>query len=63
MLEPMSTSDQIEQHSFCYDPDFPPDVAEGLPLVAVAKTRDRPARSRRALRAAATALAKRRRSP
>jgi hypothetical protein len=61
----MTTSERIEEQSFCYDPDFPPDVAEGLPL-APAKPADRPsAPVRRALRAcgnAATALTKRRSS-
>ena len=59
----MTTSERIEEHSFCYDPDFPPDVAEGLPLSAV---KDAPPQAdgatRRALRAcgsAAAALARR----
>jgi hypothetical protein len=62
----MTTSDRIEQQSFCYDPDFPPDVAEGEPLVAA--TGPRPptvAPVRRALRAcgdAAAALVRRTRS-
>ena len=62
----MTTSERIEEHSFCYDPDFPPDVAEGLPLSAV---KDAPSHedgaTRRALRAcgnAAAALARRGRS-
>jgi hypothetical protein len=63
----MTTNERIEEHSFCYDPDFPPDVAEGLPLSTVAKpVAPPPAESlRRALRAcgsAATAIAKRGRS-
>jgi hypothetical protein len=62
----MTTGDRIEEHSFCYDPDFPPDVAEGLPLTSAtaAKPGAQPAttRFRRALRACATALARRSRS-
>jgi hypothetical protein len=50
----MTTGDRIEELSFCYDPDFPPDVAEGEPLVrAVAKPNADPPRVRRALRACA----------
>jgi hypothetical protein len=36
MVEAMTTGDRIEELSFCYDPDFPPDVAEGEPLVSAA---------------------------
>ena len=66
----MTTNERLEEQSFCYDPDFPPDVAEGLPLsAAMAAHADARAAShapvRRALRAcgsAAAALAKRGRS-
>jgi hypothetical protein len=48
----MTTSDRIEEQSFCYDPDFPPDVAEGMPLVsAPVKPAAEPPAVRRALRA------------
>jgi hypothetical protein len=48
----MTTGDRIEELSFCYDPDFPPDVAEGMPLVSVVPKPDaEPPRVRRALRA------------
>ncbi|MEA2440262.1 MAG: hypothetical protein QOH76_1686 [Thermoleophilaceae bacterium] len=62
----MTTSERIEEQSFCYDPDFPPDVAEGLPLSSVkpASPQDDGA-TRRALRAcgnAAASLARRGRS-
>jgi hypothetical protein len=62
----MTTSDRIEEQSFCYDPDFPPDVAEGLPLSAAARG-DQPSAApvRRALKAcghAAAAVARRGRS-
>ncbi len=65
--ESMTTGDRIEQHSFCYDPDFPPDIAEGELLVPVAGSarRREPAGLRRALRAcgdAAAALMRRPRS-
>jgi hypothetical protein len=57
----MTTGDRIEELSFCYDPDFPPDVAEGMPLAsAVAKPETEPPVVRRALRACA-ALVRRRR--
>jgi hypothetical protein len=56
----MTTTERLEKHSFCYDPDFPPDVAEGLPLVsAVAKPPAEPPPVRRVLRACA-ALVRRR---
>jgi hypothetical protein len=52
MVATMTTGDRIEEQSFCYDPDFPPDVAEGMPLVAaVTKPDAEPPRVRRALRA------------
>jgi hypothetical protein len=48
----MNTTERLEEQSFCYDPDFPPDVAEGMPLAsAVAKPEAEPAAVRRALRA------------
>jgi hypothetical protein len=52
----MTTSDRIEEQSFCYDPDFPPDVAAGLPLASAAPkpvAGQGSAKVRRALRAAA----------
>ena len=63
--EHMTTSERIEKHSFCYDPDFPPDIAEGLPLVAPKPDARSDTPMRRALRAcgsAAAALTKRNRS-
>jgi hypothetical protein len=55
----MTTSDRIEEQSFCYDPDFPPDVAEGLPLTSAAKSGPHApaAPMRRALRACSHAAA------
>jgi hypothetical protein len=63
----MTTNERIAEQSFCYDPDFPPDVAEGLPLSAASsaapkESGEQPAPVRRTLRSAATALAKRARS-
>ena len=61
----MTTSERIEEHAFCYDPDFPPDVAEGLPLRSVKPAPPPDRATRRALRAcgnAAAALARRGRS-
>jgi hypothetical protein len=51
----MTTNERLEEQSFCYDPDFPPDVAEGMPLasaVAAKQDRHQPA-VRRALNACA----------
>jgi hypothetical protein len=66
MVDTMTTNERLEEQSFCYDPDFPPDVAEGLPLTAAVAANAEPgapsdAPISRALRAAA-ALAKRGRS-
>lgn len=60
----MTTSDRIEEQSFCYDPDFPPDVAEGLPLASAAASTKEPSRPhgeplRRALKACGAALGRR----
>jgi hypothetical protein len=55
----MTTGDRIEEQSFCYDPDFPPDVAAGLPL-RPAKPAAEPASAapvRRALRVCGNAAA------
>jgi hypothetical protein len=50
----MTTSERLEEHSFCYDPDFPPDVAEGMPLASAAVKPDaEPPAVRRALKACA----------
>jgi hypothetical protein len=57
MLETMSTHDRIEEKSFCYDPDFPPDVAEGKLLASAAKPSPPPAGVRKALRACGSAAA------
>jgi hypothetical protein len=62
----MTTSDRIEQNSFCYDPDFPPDVAEGLPLVSEPEAKRPPGtpvgRTLKAWGGAAAALVRRPRS-
>jgi hypothetical protein len=55
--EYMTTSERIEKQSFCYDPDFPPDIAEGLPLVAVKLDPRSDSPVRRALRACGSAAA------
>ena len=57
----MTTTERLEEQSFCYDPDFPPDVAEGMPLASVmtAKRDAEPPAVRRALKACA-ALVRRR---
>jgi hypothetical protein len=53
----MTTSERIEKQSFCYDPDFPPDIAEGLPLVSVKPDPPSDSPVRRALRACGSAAA------
>ncbi|MEA2422470.1 MAG: hypothetical protein QOF55_1569 [Thermoleophilaceae bacterium] len=62
----MTTGDRIQEQSFCYDPDFPPDIAAGLPLTSAKPPTDSAATPvRRALRAcgsAAAAVARRGRS-
>ena len=47
----MTVSERIETQSFAYDEQFPPDVAEGLPLSTVARRRrtGQPAPVKRAL--------------
>jgi hypothetical protein len=62
----MTTGDRIEEQSFCYDPDFPPDVAAGLPLSSAAAGAKDPGRTharplRRALQACGAALSRRER--
>jgi hypothetical protein len=57
----MTLEERIEEQSFCYDPDFPPEVPEGLPLTA-AKPEPQPDPVKRALRACAAAVSRRSRS-
>src|SRR3954453_15969354 len=59
----MTTTERLEEQSFCYDPDFPPDVAEGMPLAraVAAKQHAEPRAVRRALKPCA-ALVRRGRS-
>ena len=55
----VTLGERIEEQSFCYDPDFPPEVPEGLPLSAVKAEPHQDPTLRRALRAcghAATAV-------
>ena len=35
----MTLSERLESQSFAYDPQFPPDVAAGLPLIAARRQR------------------------
>ena len=61
----MTLGERIEEQSFCYDPDFPPEVPEGLPLTAAKHETPHQDPFRRALRAcshAAAAVARRGRS-
>jgi hypothetical protein len=54
----VTLGERIDEQSFCYDPDFPPEVPEGMPLAAA---RPEPhtgdAALRRALRACGHAAA------
>jgi hypothetical protein len=55
----MTVSERIETQSFAYDPDFPPDVAAGLPLSVAC--RHRPAKPlKRALRSYKRVVGRRR---
>jgi hypothetical protein len=46
----VTLNDRIEQSSFSYDPDFPPDVPEGMPLSSACRKRaERPSTLKRAL--------------
>ena len=53
----MTLGERIEEQSFCYDPDFPPEVPEGLPLTAAKQEPETEAAVRRALRACGDAAA------
>jgi hypothetical protein len=55
----VTLGDRIEEQSFCYDPDFPPEVPEGMPLAAARPEphSDDDAVLRRALRACGHAAA------
>jgi hypothetical protein len=53
----VTLGERIEEQSFCYDPDFPPEVPEGLPLSAVKQEPQNEAVVRRALRACGDAAA------
>ena len=57
----MTVSEHLEQTSFAYDPEFPPDCAVGQPLSTVLKSRPvhEPA-MKRALRACTRAVGRRR---
>jgi hypothetical protein len=57
----MTVNERIETQSFAYDAQFPPDVAEGLPL-ATARRREqqRQASYKRALRVCVRVVSRRR---
>jgi hypothetical protein len=46
----MTVSERIQSQSFAYDAQFPPDVAEGLPLSACPRPPAQPPAVKRALR-------------
>ena len=57
----MTVNERIETQSFAYDAQFPPDVAEGLPLsVAMQRRPQQQPAYKRALRVAARVVARRR---
>ena len=57
----MTVSERIETQSFAYDPQFPPDVAAGLPLSSAASARTAHAAPiKRALRSCKRVVARRR---
>ena len=56
MIEVMTVPERIESQSFCYDAQFPPDVAEGLPLSAARPRRPvQPTPFKRVIRSCARA--------
>jgi hypothetical protein len=56
----MTLHEHIEQVSFAYCDELPPDVAEGLPLTAARGKRERHSVARRALDACRRAVSRRR---
>ena len=61
----MTLGQRLEEQSFCYDPDFPPEVPEGMPLRATKPEPSHDDALHRALRVcgdAAAAVKKRARS-
>ena len=57
----MTVNERIESQSFAYDAQFPPDVAEGLPLSTAARQRPaRPAPVKRAVRICVRVISRRR---
>jgi hypothetical protein len=57
----MTVNEQIDSQSFAYDPQFPPDVAAGLPLSAAARPpRDSRAALKRAVQACTRPFARKR---
>jgi hypothetical protein len=57
----MTVNERIETQSFAYDAQFPPDVAEGLPLTVAARRRQpQQAAYKRALRVCVRVVARRR---
>ena len=53
----MTLGERIEEQSFCYDPDFPPEVPEGQPLTAMKAAPQQDDALHRALRACGHAAA------
>ena len=56
----MTVSERIQSQSFAYDPQFPPDVAAGLPLTACERPHAQPPALKRALRTCRRAVSLRR---
>ncbi|MEA2450968.1 MAG: hypothetical protein QOG63_2900 [Thermoleophilaceae bacterium] len=55
----MTVSEHLEQNSFAYDAQFPPDCEEGRPLSSVRPERAEPTRMKRALRSCARLITRR----
>jgi hypothetical protein len=61
MLDAMTLHEHIEQTSFAYCDELPPDVAEGLPLSAArGKREQQPSMAKRAFGACRRAVSRRR---
>jgi hypothetical protein len=61
IVEDVTLSEHLEETGFAYDPQFPPDCAEGEPLTSVKSARERPEPAmKRALKSCARLLTPRR---
>lgn len=56
----MNVTEHLDRNSFCYDPQFPPDIAEGLPLSTARRCRREAPAMKRALRECMRAVTRKR---